>query len=422
MKNCAAGESGSSQLTKRQVILGRGSFLGVGMWLLGLLLDGNFVFAQMPVAVSTLTVQDRLEALEKKTESPSLWKTLGFKVSGFLDLTYTQNFNNPSTNVNQMRVFETNANAFMVNLAQLMLERPADAAGHGMERMGFRTRLNFGADARVTRARTNYQPGTSNDEVDFQEVYVEYIAPIGNDLKIQVGKVYTLIGYEMNNSFENTNISRSFMWGVGQPYTTTGIRLTYTFNPMVTATMGIINGWDNVDDNNKGKTLEWLLAVTPHEKFGMRFYGSYGAEQTNSQGAAAFSTKLDPTAKRTVVGSIVTFKPTDYDTVVVEPYYANEGNASTVKNAKNARWNGIAAYVSHDFSEQWSAHIRGDIFEDAGGARTCLGGVNFAGGTNTCAGSPVGGGGPGGRGCFPDSLEQYGDTSVQTISLFDYSF
>ncbi|MDO8356491.1 MAG: outer membrane beta-barrel protein [Nitrospirota bacterium] len=341
--------------------------------------------------ISTQTVQERLDSLEKKVDAPGIWKTLGFKASGFVDVAYTHNFNNPNTNLNQLHIFDTNANAFMPHLAQLMLERPADAGGNGMDRAGFRARLNFGTDARVTRARTNFQPGTSNNELDFQELYAEYIVPVGNGLKIQAGKINTLIGYEVINSFENPNFSRTFMFGLGQAFTTTGVRATYTFNPLVTASIGVINGWDNVDDNNKSKSFEWLLALTPHERVGVSFYGSYGAEQSNSQGAAPAVTGADPTAKRTVVGSIMTLKATDKDTIILEPYYGNEGNASTVKAAGNARWNGLGAYLIHDFNDQWSARIRGEIFEDAGGARTCTGGVNFAGGANTCVGSPYGG-------------------------------
>ena len=176
---------------------------------------------------STATVEERLDALEKKVDAPSIWKTLGFKVSGFLDVAYTQNFNNPNTNLNQLHIFDTNANAFMPHLAQFMVERPADAGGSALERAGFRARLNFGSDARVTRARTNFQPGTSNNEMDFQELYAEYILPVGNGLKIQAGKINTLIGYEVINSWENPNFSRTFMFGLGQAFTTTGIRLTY---------------------------------------------------------------------------------------------------------------------------------------------------------------------------------------------------
>ena len=365
------------------------SFIGIGLWALLSLLGGNAGFAQEPAAPSAPppTVQERLDSLEKKVDAPSIWKTLGFKASGFLDVAYTHNFNNPNSNLNQLHIFDTDANSFSTHLVQIMLERPADGGGSGMDRLGFRTRLNFGLDARVTRARTNFASGASNNELDFQEVYGEYIAPIGNGLKIQAGKINTLIGYEVINSFENPNFSRSFMFGLGQAFTTTGVRLSYAFNPMVSASLGVINGWDNVTDNNKGKSFEWLLALTPHEKFGMSFYGSYGAEQSNSQGAAPASTGVDPTAKRTVVGTIMTVKATDQDTIVLEPYYGNEGNVSTVKRSRNARWNGLASYLTHDFSDQWSARFRGEIFEDAGGARTCRGFFGFAGGTNTCAGA-----------------------------------
>lgn len=335
-------------------------------------------------------VLERLDRVEKQVEAPAIWKTLGLKLSGFVDVAYTHNFNNPNSNLNQLHIFDTNANAFMPHLAQVLLERPADAGGTALDRAGFRTRLNFGLDSRVTRARTNYQAGTSNDELDFQELYAQYIVPIGNGLDVKLGKINTLIGYEVINSYENPNFSRSFMFGLGQAFTTTGLRLSYQFNPIVLASVGVVNGWDNVDDNNKGKTVEWLVALTPHNRFGLSFYGSYGPEQANrAYSVGGFPTALagDPSAKRLVNGAIVTIKATDKTTVVLEPYYANEENASLVNPGKNARWNGFAGYLIHDFTDQWSFRFRGEIFEDAGGARTCTGTFDAAGGTNTCFGA-----------------------------------
>jgi hypothetical protein len=362
------------------------------------LFSGHTVFGQGPAPApagtpaATPTVEERLDTLEKKAEAPGLWKTLGFKASGFVDVAYTQNFNNPASDLNQLHIFDTNATAFMPHMAQLMLERPADASGGALDRAGFRARLLFGSDARVTRARTNYQTGTVNDELDFQELYGEYILPLGNGLKIQAGKINTLIGYEVISSWENANFSRSFMFGLGQAFTTTGVRFTYTFNPLVTAAVGVVNGWDNIDDNNRGKTVEYLVALTPHEKFGLSWYGSIGPEQANrtfgdpTQGGSAPG---NPSAERFANGLIFTFKPTAQDTVVLEPYYVNEAsNPARLSNPAlkaNARWNGVAAYLIHDFDEQWSGRVRGEIFEDAGGSRTCSGTFNNAGGTNTCA-------------------------------------
>jgi hypothetical protein len=270
--------------------------------------------------------------------------------------------------------------------------------------------------------------------VDFQELYGEYIAPIGNGLKIQAGKINTLIGYEGINSWENPNFSRTFMFGLGQAFTTTGIRFTYPISSWATAAIGLINGWDNIEDNNRGKSFEWKLDLAPHEKFGVAFYGSYGAEQSNGNALAGAAgagtctgatvtanTGCDSTGKRTAVGAIITIKPTSMDTLVIEPYYVNEGNASA-RPASNARWNGVVTYFTHDFNDQqqphaFSARFRGELFEDAGGARTCSGGINFNGGTNTCAGSGTGQSFTIGSGIQPAIGAQTGPQTLQSYTF-----
>jgi hypothetical protein len=402
------------------------SIIGIGVCAVISLVGSNVVFGADPSAAPVGTVAERLTALEEKTTAPGLWKTLGFQISGAADVSYTQNFNNPSSNVNSLRIFDTQANSFSANVFQLMLERPA-TAGSATDRAGFRTRVNFGNQSRFSRARTNYQPGTDNSELDLQEVYGEYLVPVGNGLKIQAGKINTLIGLEVINSWENPNFSRSFTFGLAQAFTTTGVRFTYPFTSWATAQIGLINGWDNVEDNNRGKSFEWNLALTPDPMFGISFYGSYGAEQGNGNsfgGNAAtgvctnYTTGCDPSAKRTVVGSLITIKPTASDTLIIEPYYGNEGNATSVANnqSQNARWNAILGYYTHDFNDQtepnaFSLRVRGELFEDAGGARSCVGGNNFNAGTNACAGGP-GGFVPGTTGGFNG---QTGGGQTQTL-------
>jgi putative OmpL-like beta-barrel porin-2 len=356
-------------------------------------------------AIASLLGSNAIAAEDVVKDAESLWKAAGFQISGTVLASYTQNFNNPYNNINQLRIFDTAANSFMANLTQVVFERPANASGSGMDRVGFRARLNFGLDARFSRARTNFQPGNDNTELDMQEMYAEYIAPIGNGLKIQAGKINTLIGYEVINAWENPNFSRTMMFGLSQAFTTTGIRFTYPFAKWATASIGLINGWDNVEDNNRGKSFEYLVALTPHDKFGISFFGSYGPEQSNGNafagtvatvgGCTNGATGCDPTAKRVVTGAIITIKPVDTTTLIIEPYYGNESNASTTSGSGNSRWNGIVTYLIHDFNDQtkpnaFSFRARGEIWEDAGGSRACAGAFNTVGNTNTCAGNGAG--------------------------------
>src|SRR5262249_51837757 len=160
------------------------------------------------------------------------------------------------------------------------------------------------------------------------------------------------------------------------------------------------------EDNNRGKSFEWKVDLTPIEQFGIAFFGSYGPEQSNGNaqaglatvnscvpltgGASNPQTGCDGSAKRVVVGSIITIKPIDTTTLIIEPYYGNESNISNTSHSANGRWNGIVTYLIHDLNDQtkpnaFSIRARGEIWEDAGGNRACAGGVNFNGGANTCA-------------------------------------
>ena len=366
--------------------------IGIGMCALVSLLGSNTVFAQSPTPSTT----ERVAALETKTDAPGLWKTLGFQIKGGVSATYARNFNNPNTNLSQLHTETAETNTFSPRLAQIMVDRPA-AAGSATDRMGFRARLNFGADARVSRARTNYLPGTDNNELDVQEMYAEYITPIGNGLKVGFGKFNTMLGNETFTSWENPNLTRTFNYNLAQAFTNTGLRLTYVWSPMVTTLFGVYNGWDNIQDNNQSVLLEGVLTLTNFDgRLTNVFYSSWGPEQSNGRGGiicTPFTLGCDPSAKRLELDYIMTAKVSDMDTIILEAHYGNESNASASRAAAgqspNARWNALILYVNHDFNDQWSLRIRPELFEDAGGARTCSGAVLFNAGNNTCAPSFV---------------------------------
>jgi hypothetical protein len=98
--------------------------LGIGLCAIASLLGSNAVFAQ-----------------DAETDAASLWKKAGFQISGTVLTSYTQNFNNPQTNNNQLRSFDTDANSFMANMAQIVFERPAIASGSGMDQFWGRCQI-----------------------------------------------------------------------------------------------------------------------------------------------------------------------------------------------------------------------------------------------------------------------------------------
>ncbi len=290
----------------------------------------------------------------------------GLKLYGFVDTSYTHNFNNPSNQVNHLRIFDGDANSFRPHMAQIVFEKEGKTGGSMEDRAGFRIKLDFGEDAKFTGGNTGA------DEVDFQEAYAQYIAPLGNGLDLRIGRMNTLIGYEVIESPYNPNFSRSWLFGLGEPFTTTGIRGSYEFNKSVSFSVGVINSFTGLQaDTNRSKSVEALLSLTPVERVGVYVFGFWGPE--GDLGAS--------NTDRVMVGGILDVQVTDQAEVVVEAYYGNQANATS---GANARWNGIAGYFIYDFTDKWGARIRGEVFEDAAGFFSCGGEKGAAGNANVC--------------------------------------
>ena len=103
----------------------------------------------------------RLEEMVEKMVKKHSLSNLGLSLYGYVDISYTQNFKNPSDNTNQNRVFDVDSNSFRVQLAQIVLEKEAKSGGALADAAGFRIKLNFGQDAEFTG-------GFAGDDVDFK--------------------------------------------------------------------------------------------------------------------------------------------------------------------------------------------------------------------------------------------------------------
>ena len=302
------------------------------------------------------------------TQSAVLTKE-DFNLYGYVDLSYTQNFKNPSGNVNQNRVFDVDSNSFRVQLAQIVLEKEAKSGGVLAEAAGFRIKLNFGEDAEFTGG------SAGGDDVDFQEIYAQFIAPFGNGIDLRFGRMNTLIGYEVIEAPYNPNFSRSWLFGFGQPFTTTGARGSYAFTDQVAFSIGVINDFKgSISDDNNTKGVESALFLTPTDWLGLTAYGYFSA----NEGAVGAD------AGRLLGGGIIDIQAMEDTKIVLEAYYANQENAFA--NGSNARWNGFAGYIIHDFTDQWGIRFRGEIFEDAQGFASCFGTGTKGGKPGSCAG------------------------------------
>jgi hypothetical protein len=315
----------------------------------------------------------RHKGMPREVAKRLLSKEWGLRFYGYLDGSYTQNFNHPANKINQLRIFDVNANQFRPNLAQLVLEKESKAEGNWKDRAGFRVKLNAGRDS-------DFVGGFNfNNWVDIQEAYVQYVAAVGSGLNMQLGQFNSVVGYEVVESPHNPNYSRSWLFGLGQPFTTRGGRVAYEFTKQVAFSIGAIGYINSARGNTRHDPLvESALTITPSDRVKMTLYGLAGP-RPGSPGTSGGTILL--------VGGFMSVQATKQTSLVLESYYANQASSSTVSSSGNARWNGAAGYVIHDFDQQWGVRFRAEIFEDAGGLVSCGGTTDYQPKANVCFGA-----------------------------------
>ena len=343
----------------------------------------TFLFAALFTSMSPARAEDqpssvenvslRLKAAEQAVEKRVLSEDLRLHFYGYLEGSYTQNFNNPASRINQLRIFDVNSNKFRPNLAQIVFDREVKADGGGWDRVGFHVKFNAGRDS-------DFIGGFNLSQwADFQEFYVQYLAPVGRGLNVYAGQINSLVGYELLESPRNANYSRSWLFGLGQPFTTRGLRVSYDFDKRVSLAVGVISYINSArGDTENDPLVESALTVNVSEHVRTTLYGLAGNRSgpTGTQGG-----------KQSLIGGYVSWQMTEQASAVVEAYYSNQANSSTISSAGNARWNGVAGYLIYDVTQQWGLRLRGELYEDAGGFTTCQGTTSYSPRANVCFGA-----------------------------------
>jgi hypothetical protein len=278
-------------------------------------------------------------------------------VNGFVTTSYSYNFNRPASGTNQFRVFDFDDNTFKVDGAEVVVQKAVSKPGE----LGFRIDVVAGGSIpRVSAAAGLFRdPSGKAQDVDLQQALASYIAPVGNGLRLDIGKFITHHGYEVIEGYDgfNDNATRSFLFGYAIPFTHTGMRASYPFSDQLTAMLMLANGWDNVKDNNSSKSFGAQVIFTPSKSVTVTANYMVGAERSDTDGDA-----------RNMVDVNAQWKVTDRTVLTVDVVYGSEPNAVT--QGQTAMWNGIVGYARFGLSDSFALILRGEFFNDRDGART----------------------------------------------------
>lgn len=296
------------------------------------------------------------------------------KLTGFVDVGVVWNFDRPDNGLNgnvpaggSVRAFDRRSRSFYLHNAQLSLRR--DATKELIT--GYYVELSLGSDANVIAAA----PSNNTDYFDIQEANIQILAPVGSGLDIRIGKFATLAGYEVIESKDNYNYSRSLPFLFAIPFTHTGVRASYQVAEPLKLTLGINNGWDTYEDVNDGKTLEFQALVTPTPWLTVSAVLYYGPEQPFVLAGS------DPGQDRWLIDLVATVSNIPGLpgwTFGANLDLAKEEEASVTDPGDDASWMGLAFYAKWQINEPWAVAARFSLLDDSDGFRT----GGFAGNDN----------------------------------------
>lgn len=296
----------------------------------------------------------------------------GATLTGFVDTFYNVNFSQPASHLSGARSWDGTDNGFALNMINLALDKPVDKDS----RAGYHIGLAFGHAMDVINssepvASVHNRPGWDQY---LMEAYFSYLAPIGKGMQFDVGKFVTPMGAEVIPTKDNFNYTRSLLFDYAIPLYHYGVRAKYTFSPKVTLTGYVLNGWNNVIDNNSGKTGAVSLALTPTKKLTVTQNYMFGPEQNSPfNGGTVTADSNWRQVSDTTVAYAATKKLTlqtnvDYgrDTCISAPV----PSCTSPVNPKSVYWTGIANYVRYVANPKYALTVRQEYYLDHDGVTT----------------------------------------------------
>ena len=303
----------------------------------------------LSISVATALAVPGLAAAQTAPAIPTLDKVLeasGITMTGYVDAGYTH-ANRDIENGFSTRVFDAQNNSFVLHQVGLTL------AKQPKEGFGALVNVTAGKDAGVVHSTP-----ANEQTFDVTQGFVQYAT---GPLTVIGGKYVTMHGTEVIASPANANISRSILFG-SVPFTHTGVRATYAVSDTLSFMGGVNNGWDQLVDVNKGKTLELGASLNPIKPLSMTASFMSGKEPGTVAGISG---------KRDSMNLVASYAVMDPLSVGFEYLRVSQKDAVTdgAGGTKSATYSGVAGYLSWTFMPKMKVSLRAESLNDKDGFR-----------------------------------------------------
>ena len=292
--------------------------------------------------------------------APTLDRVLeasGINVSGYIDAGYTRadrdieagvvgSSPTPGVPGSAPRVFDNQNNSFALNQFGLSV------AKQPREGFGGLVNITAGRDAQVINSF-----GAATSQFDLTQAYAQYAT---GPFTVIAGKYATMHGTEVIWSPTNANISRSILFGA-VPFTHTGVRGTWALNDQYSFMAGVNNGWDQLTDANRTKTVELGATLNPIKPLTVSISAMNGKEPEPFPAG--------PSGNRNSVNATGSYSISSALSVGAEVLNVTREVPGAGSSVTKNKYNGVAGYASYLFAPKVRGSARVEQFDDKDGIR-----------------------------------------------------
>lgn len=270
------------------------------------------------------------------------WGTdFSFMFDGYVDA----NFNDPASGFNGLRNFDLRADTAHVNMGMITID-------HGPAPIGFHLDVGFGETFDVIHSSSRDPEAWKY----FKQAYVSLKPKSWHGLEIDAGEFVTSAGAEVIETNQNWNYSRSLLFAWAIPYLHFGVRASFPVGAHFTGGVQVVNGWNNIEPLNSGKTV------------GVN--GAYAWKKvtwTNNYYVGPEKPKTT-TGLRNLFDTVVQVNATDKFSYYINGDYGRDKNIGPGASV----WAGIAVAARYAIGKKYAIASRLEWFDDRDGLSTGL--------------------------------------------------
>ena len=299
--------------------------------------------ASSPPPASEPALREPAQTADSSTKLPPVLDFLSsINITGMVDGYHQYNVNQPADRTAGLRAFTGPSNRISLNMAKLALSKAPTTDS----RVGLELSFAFGEAINVVNGS---EPVAGLGFAQYlEEAYLSYM--VNEKLQVDFGKWVTPIGAEVIESNGNWNYSRGLLFTWAIPFYHYGLRANYAINDKTWVTAHLANGWNNVVENNSGKTFALQVGFSPTEKISVVQNYIVGPEMFNAD------------ALRHLLDTIVTYEFNDQLSFMVNYDYGME--EGFLPADPNSKWQGVAGYLRYALSDKAAVASRLEWFQD----------------------------------------------------------